>query len=65
MQACRCDGRRPEASLPQAGRSLLDQARRWQEERFRQLSAGWSESRCHEFQQAMTDLMGRSYELDA
>lgn len=58
------DGRRREASLTPAGRSLLDQAHRWQEEIFAQLTTGWSEKRRHDFQQAMTDLMERSYAID-
>lgn len=65
MGSSSSDGRRREASLTPAGKSMLDQAHWWQEELFRQLSAGWSESRRREFQQAMTELMGRSYELDA
>lgn len=65
MEASASDGRRRELSLTPAGNSMLDQAHRWQEEIFSQLSAGWPESRRREFQKAMTDLMDRSYELDA
>lgn len=65
METSASDGRRREVSLTPAGRSMLDQAHRWQEEVFLHLAADWSESRRREFQQAMTDLMDRSYELDA
>ncbi|WP_328418231.1 MarR family winged helix-turn-helix transcriptional regulator [Micromonospora sp. NBC_00389] len=61
MEASAADGRRREASLTPAGRSMLNQAHRWQEEVFGQLAAGWSEQRRREFQQAMTDLVDRSY----
>jgi hypothetical protein len=44
---------------------MLDQAHRWQEEIFGQLTTGWSEEKRRDFQQAMTDLMERSYALDA
>ncbi|MEW9555820.1 MarR family winged helix-turn-helix transcriptional regulator [Nonomuraea sp. NPDC050783] len=65
MAASPADGRRREASLTAAGRSMLDQAHRWQEEIFARLTAGWSDKRRRDFQQAMTDLMDRSYALDA
>ncbi|MET8311411.1 MarR family winged helix-turn-helix transcriptional regulator [Micromonospora sp. NPDC005173] len=65
MEASAADGRRREASLTPAGRSTLNQAHRWQEEVFDQLAAGWSEQRRREFQQAMTDLMDRSYATEA
>lgn len=65
MSASAADGRRREASLTPAGRSMLVQAHRWQEDVFDQLTADWSEKRRHDFQQAMTDLMDRSYALGA
>lgn len=65
MAASPVDGRRREASLTPAGRSMLDQAHRWQEDIFAQLTAGWSDKKRRDFQQAMTDLMDRSYALDA
>jgi MarR family transcriptional regulator, organic hydroperoxide resistance regulator len=65
MAASAADARRREASLTPVGRSMLDQAHHWQEEIFGQLTAGWSEQRRRDFQQAMTDLIDRSYALDA
>jgi DNA-binding MarR family transcriptional regulator len=65
MAASPADRRRREASLTPAGRSMLDQAHRWQEEVFVQLTTGWSEKKRHDFQQAMTNLMDRSYAMDA
>ncbi|MGW5451358.1 MarR family winged helix-turn-helix transcriptional regulator [Nocardia sp. NPDC003979] len=58
------DGRRREASLTPAGRSLLDQAHRWQEAVFAQLTTGWSEQKRRDFQHAMTDLMDSSYAVE-
>lgn len=65
MTASAADGRQREASLTPAGRAMLAQAHRWQEDAFDQLTKGWSEKRRREFHQALTDLMERSYELDA
>ncbi|MGW3541238.1 MarR family winged helix-turn-helix transcriptional regulator [Nocardia niigatensis] len=65
MQASAADGRRRELTLTPAGNAMLEQAHLWQEEIFLRLSAGWSESRRDEFRRAMTDLMYRSYELEA
>jgi len=65
MEASRSDGRRREVSLTAAGRSMLDQAHRWQEQVFDQLTAGWSEKRRSEFQRAMSDLIDRSHLLHA
>lgn len=65
MTASAGDGRRREASLTPAGRSMLEQAHRWQEDVFADLTAGWSGERRREFQQAMTDLMQRSLAMDA
>ena len=57
------DGRRREASLTPAGRSMLDQAHRWQEEIFAELTTGWSENKRQDFQQLVSDLMERSSAL--
>lgn len=65
MAAPPVDGRRREASLSPAGRSMLDQAHRWQEDIFVQLTPGWSDEKRCGFQQAMADLMDRSYAMDA
>lgn len=65
MKASVADGRRREASLTAAGRSMLEHAHRWQEDVFAQLSRDWTEERRREFRQAMIELMDRSYELDA
>jgi DNA-binding MarR family transcriptional regulator len=65
MAASAADGRLREATLTPAGRSMLDQAHRWQEEVFDRLTTGWSEKKRRNFQQAMTDLMDRSYAVDA
>ena len=43
----------------------VEQAHRWQEQVFDQLTAGWSEQRRRDFQQAMTELMDQSYAMDA
>lgn len=64
MAASPADGRRREGSLTPAGRSMLDRAHHWQEEIFLQLTEGWSDRKRHHFQEAMTDLMHRSYALD-
>jgi DNA-binding MarR family transcriptional regulator len=61
MEPSRADRRRREASLTAAGRSMLDAAHHWQEQVFAQLTAGWSDRRRHEFHEAMTDLIDRSY----
>jgi DNA-binding MarR family transcriptional regulator len=65
MAASRADGRRREASLTPDGRSMLDEAHRWQEAVFAELTTGWSDEKRFDFQQAMTDLMERSYVMDA
>jgi hypothetical protein len=44
---------------------MLDQAHRWQEEIFLQLTEGWSDKDRLDFQQAMTEPMERSYGLIA
>jgi DNA-binding MarR family transcriptional regulator len=65
MAPSSADGRRRDVSLTPAGRSMLEHAHRWQEAVFDQLTAGWSEQRRREFERAMTDLMDRSYALEA
>lgn len=64
LAASAADARRREASLTPAGRAMLARAHRWQEDVFNQLTAGWSERRRREFQQAMTDLVDRSHAMD-
>lgn len=59
------DGRQREASLTDTGRAMLDQAHHWQEDVFAQLTSDWSEKKRRDFQQAMTELIDRSYEMDA
>jgi MarR family transcriptional regulator, organic hydroperoxide resistance regulator len=44
---------------------MLEQAHRWQERVFDQLTAGWSEQWRRDFQQAITELMDQSYAIDA
>ncbi|MFE6862171.1 MarR family winged helix-turn-helix transcriptional regulator [Nocardia sp. NPDC057668] len=63
--AASADGRRREASLSPAGRAMLDQAHLWQEDIFAQLTTGWSDKKRRDFQRAMTDLMERSYVMEA
>lgn len=65
MAPSAADGRRREASLTAAGRSVLEEAHRWQEGVFARLTAGWSEERRRDFQHAMSDLMDRSSALDS
>lgn len=64
MTASATDGRRREASLTSTGESMLDMAHRWQEEVFAELTRGWGDQERYDFQQAMTDLIERSYALD-
>ncbi|MFC3452770.1 MarR family winged helix-turn-helix transcriptional regulator [Amycolatopsis speibonae] len=65
MAASRTDGRRREVSLTPEGRAMLDEAHRWQEQIFAQLTVGWSARRRRDFQQAMGDLIERSRSLNA
>src|SRR3954449_5530247 len=65
MRAPDTDARRRHATLTPSGHALLDRAHEWQEQVFGRLSEGWSRERRREFQQAMTDLIDRSYALDA
>ena len=65
VAASSTDGRRREASLTPAGRSMLKQAHRWQEEVFTELTSDWNDKKRRDFQQAMTDLIERSYEMES
>jgi DNA-binding MarR family transcriptional regulator len=64
MKASAADGRRRHATVTPAGHTMLEQAHGWQEQVFNRLTEGWSEQRRRGFQQAMTDLIDRSYALD-
>lgn len=65
MRPSETDGRRRQAVVTPAGQSMLTQAREWQEQVFDRLTEGWSRRQRHDFQQAMTALVDRSYALDA
>ena len=58
------DGRQRQATVTSLGRTMLGQAHDWQEQVFDQLTKGWDERQRGDFQQAMTDLIDRSYALD-
>jgi DNA-binding MarR family transcriptional regulator len=64
MAASAADGRRREASLTSAGGAMLNQAHRWQEEVFAEMTSAWNEKTRNDFQRAMTDLVERSYAMD-
>lgn len=63
MRTSATDGRRRHATVTASGHALLEDAHRWQEQVFDQLTDGWSEQRRLDFQQAMTSLIERSYAL--
>lgn len=65
MVVAPADARRREASVTSAGLSMVDDAHRWQEEIFVQLTPGWSDTKRREFQQAMVELMDSSYAMEA
>lgn len=65
MQASKTDGRRRQATVTSSGHIMLEQAHDWQEQVFNRLTEGWSKQQRRDFQQAMTDLIDRSYALDA
>ncbi|MEV1003697.1 MarR family winged helix-turn-helix transcriptional regulator [Nonomuraea sp. NPDC050202] len=65
MQASDTDGRQRQATLTSSGLAMLDHAHDWQEQVFDRLAEGWSEQQRRNFQQAMTELIDRSYALDA
>ncbi|MBM2614068.1 winged helix-turn-helix transcriptional regulator [Actinoplanes sp. LDG1-06] len=56
------DGRRRAASVTEAGHVMLGHAHEWQEQVFDRLTEGWSDQRRRDFQQAMTELMDRSFQ---
>jgi len=64
MQAPETDGRRRQAAVTPSGRTLLEQARAWQEQVFDRLTEGWSDRQRRDFSEAMADLVERSYALD-
>lgn len=64
MQASRTDGRRRQVTVTSSGHTMLGQGHDWQEQVFNRLTEGWSTQRRRDFQQAMTDLIERSYALD-
>ena len=59
------DRRRRALSVTAAGHAGLQQAHAWQEEIFRALTAGWSQQRRDDVQEAMSELILRSYEIGA
>ncbi|WP_243859896.1 MarR family winged helix-turn-helix transcriptional regulator [Amycolatopsis arida] len=65
IQASETDGRRRQATVTPSGHTMLEHAHDWQEQVFDRLTEGWSEQQRRDFQQAMTDLIDRSYALDA
>lgn len=65
MQASETDGRLRQATVTSSGHTMLEQAYDWQEQVFDRLTEGWSEQQRRDFRQAMTDLIDRSYVLDA
>lgn len=58
------DGRSRLATVAPAGHELLADAHAWQQQTFELLTAGWSTERRREFEQAMSDLIDRSRELN-
>lgn len=65
MRASEADGRRREATVTSSGHAMLEDAHDWQERVFDRLTEGWSEQRRSEFHHAMSDLIDRSYAVDA
>lgn len=63
LTATPSDGRKREVAVTSSGRTVLRQAHAWQERVFEELTAGWSQQRCDDFQTAMADLIARSYTL--
>jgi DNA-binding MarR family transcriptional regulator len=61
VQAPGADGRRRAATVTSAGHTMLEQAHAWQEQVFDRLAEGWSAQQRRDFQQAMTELIDRSY----
>ncbi len=60
MAPSAADGRRREASLTPAGRSMLEHAHRWQEGVFAALTSSWSEDKRRDFERSMTDVLQNS-----
>ncbi|MFG1947502.1 MarR family winged helix-turn-helix transcriptional regulator [Nonomuraea sp. NPDC048826] len=58
------DRRRRHATVTPSGHAMLADAHAWQEQVFDRLTGDWSEQRRRDFQQAMTDLVERSYRVD-
>lgn len=65
MRPSETDARRRQAAVTPSGRAMLKRAHLWQEQVFDRLTEGWSEQQRRDFQQAMTDLIDRSYALEA
>src|SRR5215218_8741442 len=57
------DGRQREVSITPAGRSMLEQAHRWQEAVFQQLTEQWTERQRVDFREVMLSLLERSRTL--
>jgi DNA-binding MarR family transcriptional regulator len=57
------DARRREAHVTAAGRGMLEDAHRWQEEVFEQLTEGWTQQQRRDFGRSMTALIDRSRAL--
>lgn len=53
------DARQRRATVTTAGRTLLRDAHRWQEQVFDELTTGWNRRRREEFQRAMADLIAQ------
>ncbi|MGW1061399.1 MarR family winged helix-turn-helix transcriptional regulator [Micromonospora rubida] len=65
LRASETDGRQRQATVTSSGHAMLERAHEWQEQVFGRLTENWSVQRRRDFQQAMTDLIDRSYALDA
>ena len=63
LKASDRDGRRREVAITAAGHTMLDQAHRWQEAVFRQLTEQWTERQRVDFRKAMLSLLDRSRSL--
>ncbi len=58
------DGRSRHATLTPVGHEILVHAHAWQEHMFVELTEGWNTKRRREFQQAMSDILDRSHQLN-
>ncbi|WP_433585863.1 MarR family winged helix-turn-helix transcriptional regulator [Microbacterium hydrocarbonoxydans] len=63
MTVSTADARGRHIDVTALGRAALDDAHAWQEEVFRGLTRLWPPARRTAFQEAMSDLIARSYEL--